>query len=209
MDRSQLPKVAIDLDEVVFPFMEGINAHYNRLFGTSYKVSDYHDYNLEAVWDQPKNRVDQIIREFLSGDVRHLQPMDGAVMGLKVLEQEFQMAAVSMRDGLSTIVQATQRYLQHHGADVFDLGIHLCGNRHLGTPHRSKLDVCRALGAQYLLDDHPQNVLACAAGGMYCVLHGTMPHSRLEGPIPERVYVAKDWPESTAMLLRLKQETQG
>ena len=65
---------------------------------------------------------------------------------------------------------------------------------------RSKSDVCRALNAQYLIDDHVHHATVVAETGIKVLLFGDYPWNQAESLHPN-ITRKKDWPAVLQLLM--------
>jgi hypothetical protein len=63
---------------------------------------------------------------------------------------------------------------------------------------RSKAEICPAIGATDLIDDHLKHCLAVSKVGVRAVLFGDYPWNRSEDELPDNISRARDWPEVLA-----------
>lgn len=183
------PVIAVDIDDVLFPFVDGIAAYHNNLKGTNLTVDDFFSYNFVEVWGGEVDETERIVESFLGMDQLHLQPVHGAKEALARLSQDFEVVLVTARNQL--FESATSAWLQHHLPELFSQVI-FAGNHHDGRPYRPKGVICEELGARLLIDDHPRNLLSVAEHGIDGVLFGTKAWS-VRPETPARITPCKDW----------------
>ena len=81
-------KIAIDLDEILCEFLEGLIKYYNQRFKTSYKKEDFFSYNFWEVWGGDVERAKKIAQDFYDSDMMdEVLPVDGAIEGFKKISQ--------------------------------------------------------------------------------------------------------------------------
>jgi uncharacterized HAD superfamily protein len=192
------PVVAIDIDEVLFPFTPHINEYYNQRHGTRLTLADYVHFSLDDVWGAPAGTANQYVTDFLSREHRHILPVEQAVAALEQLRRHYRLVVVTARDG--QMERQTKQWLLHHFPDFFD-DIVLAGNSFTGRGFRAKAEVCRDLGAVYLVDDGLHNITECAAVGVSGLLFGEYPWNQTTEPLPANVQRVADWDEATQVLL--------
>jgi hypothetical protein len=156
-------RVAIDIDEVLMPFVKPMadwRGHkMPRRRGYTYVYRDM--FNLTEYESQ------KMVREFYeSRAFRMIEPHEGAVEGVKrIRDRATKVYAVTGRQ--QPVRQKTEDWLGLHFPGLFD-DLVLTDSY---TEHEiAKVDVCRALDIDTILDDSELNCLACAYGGM-TVIH--------------------------------------
>lgn len=183
------PVIAVDIDDVLFPFVDGIAEYHNTLKGTKLTAADFFSYNFVDVWGGDAAEADQIVDDFLAADQLHLQPVPGAKAALSRLGRDFEVVLVTARNQL--FETETSAWLRHHLPDLFSQVV-FAGNPHDGRPHRPKGVICQELGARLLIDDHPRNLLSVAEHGIEGILFGTKAWSvRPETQV--RITPCEDW----------------
>lgn len=181
--------IAVDIDDVLFPFIDGIAAYHNTPKGTQLTAEDFFSYNFTEVWGGDPAETDRIVDAFLGTDQLHLQPVPGAKAALARLSQDFDVVLVTARNQL--FEAETLAWLHRHLPELFSRVI-LAGNPHDGRPHRPKGVVCEELGARLLIDDHPRNLMSAAEYGVDGVLFGTKAWS-VQPEASAHIAACKDW----------------
>ncbi len=192
------PILAIDMDEVLFPFLPEFNRYYNEQHATDFKLEDYVSFDFEKVWGGTADRATIQVDAFLRHDHRAIQPVPVALEALKELKQHYQLVVVTARDGITE--RETRLWILHHFPDYFD-DIILAGNHYTGRGYRTKSEICLGLGASMLIDDGLHNILDCAAAGVPGLLFGDYAWNQTEEPLPMNVQRVADWHEAKAVLL--------
>lgn len=189
MDSSTKPVIAVDIDDVLFPLLEGITEYHNTLKGTMLTADDFFTYDFSEVWGTSAEETEQIVSDFLRLDHLQLRPVDGAAAALARLSQDFDVVLVTARNQL--FEKETVQWLRGHLPDLFQSVI-FAGNPHDGRPYRPKGVICQELNAQLLIDDHPANLLSAAECGVDGVLFGSRSWSVLDQP-SARIVPCGDW----------------
>jgi len=184
--------IAIDIDDVLFPFVSSVVDHHNSIKGTSLVAEDFLSFNFREYWGGSEEESMQMIDSFLSKNVLHLQPMSGARHALNRLKQDFTIILVTARNGEYQL--ETNRWLQKHFIGLFD-SIVFAGNPQDGRVFRTKGEICQEIGAVLLIDDHPKNILSVIERGIDGVLFGEKPWSVMNELPAAFVTHCKDWAE--------------
>lgn len=186
---SMKPVIAVDIDDVLFPFVDGVADYHNSLRGTTLSADDFFTYNFSQVWGISPEEADDIISSFLGSENLELRPVKGAAEALAQLGRDFDIVLVTARNEI--FEKETVQWLRRHLSDLFRHVI-FAGNPHDGRPYRAKGVICRELGAQLLIDDHPTNLMSAAECGIDGVLFGSRAWSVLDEP-STRIVPCVDW----------------
>jgi len=90
--------VAVDVDEVLFPFLPVMNEWINSVRGTFFKLEDYKKYIFEGVWGGTPEDTASLIKEFIKTDIyRKVKPLISSLEGIEILSKENDLIAVSYR----------------------------------------------------------------------------------------------------------------
>ncbi len=166
---SQKPIVAIDCDDVLFPFISNFIEYNTRHHETYVPIEHFNTFRLHDVYnlslDEASRRVEQFL---LNADIEQFQPLPGAQETVSCLKEKYNLVVVTAR--LSTLERVTIQYLDRYFPDAFS-GIYLGNHFGEGTT-RSKIEICREVNAKILIDDQPGYVLECYSNGMGAIIFG-------------------------------------
>jgi 5'(3')-deoxyribonucleotidase len=189
MDSSR-PTIAIDIDDVLFPFAPGLAEFHNLKKGTTLTSEDFNDYDFTKVWGGTREETNTIIEDFFESDYIHLSPVDGAKSALEQLNKDFNIVLVTARNEafkLGTVKWLTARLPQLFNHVMF------AGNHHDGRGYRQKGEICYELGASLLIDDHPMNIASAMRYGVGGIVFSDKEWSVLDG-LPDSAVHCSDWP---------------
>lgn len=190
--KSDKLTIAVDIDDVLFPFIVGVAEFYNQRHGANLKVDDYNNYNIVEVWGCSLDDARKIVDEFLASDHGHLAPIEGSIAAVNQLKKHFRVVSLTARNDIFEV--GTTTWLKQHFPDLFD-GIYFAGSQHDGRPFRKKGEICREIGADILIDDSPDNLASAVEHGVDGVLFGKRPWSVM-GDLPEsHVKHCANWQE--------------
>lgn len=199
MTKGAKPVLAVDVDEVLYPFMPMFIKHHNQHYGTNTSLEQLTSYVLEENFvmaeDQKIERIDRFVA---NGGFTAGVPLEQSQDALRALTQRYDVVVVTSR--WQDWEQDTLAWLQRHYPDVFK-GIHFANsitwNR--GDKH-NKAAICQRLGAVAFIDDSLDNVQEVAATGIPSLLFGDYPWNQAD-ELPENVQRVKDWNEVLEVLL--------
>lgn len=166
--------IVVDVDDVLADTTEALRHFVNTQYGYSLEKSHYQIEGkywgyYETVWSQHDINGDGILDRFHSesskGEIA-IKPIEGSVDGIVKLAQQFNLAAVSSRTSIQQ--EQTALWLRAVYGDVFS-EVHCIDSRHTGA---TKGDVCRELGASYLVDDNIEHCKTALESGVIPILFG-------------------------------------
>ncbi|MEP7204802.1 MAG: hypothetical protein ABI716_01240 [Candidatus Saccharibacteria bacterium] len=187
------PIIAIDIDDVLFPFIVGVARYHNSLKGTSLTPADFVNFNLREVWGGTIEDSARLVDGFHAADHLVLEPVEGAQRALRRLQKDFTIVLVTARNVL--FEPQTSRWLKHHFGGLFETVI-FAGNPHDGRTYRSKGELCKQTGAVLLIDDHPNNLLSATESGLEGILFGVKTWSVMDRLPAASVRHCKDWEQT-------------
>jgi hypothetical protein len=207
--------IAVDCDEVLCEFVDGINRWHNRVHGTAIPLSAYTSTHFAKVPGWGSDAVaDDKVQAFFSGssEWRTLAPLPGALAALRALKAAYPaldlqvVTARSHRQRADTLAWLEQHYAgifsQVHFLSAYDNALRV------DAPARSKGEVCRELGALALIDDSPSYCISASPHLPLVLLFSRVPwnagRAKWEHPaLPGNVVRTPDWGVAGALLHRL------
>jgi hypothetical protein len=168
------PIIAIDIDEVLSPFVSGLVTWHNREFGTSYQFKDFMSYEFHKVWG---GDLDSAIHKssFHFENRDEVAPLEDAVKVLTQLKKGYELIVVTSR--MLKHRSQTESWLEQHFPGIFSK-IVLCNHWDRSEnpgPFLKKSTACLQYGAQYLIDDAPAYIEEAAVAGIQGLLFGEYP----------------------------------
>jgi 5'(3')-deoxyribonucleotidase len=193
--RVSKPVLAIDMDEVIFPFTLVFLEHHNKQNGTAVEMNDLQTYYfIEELLGIESSEVEKVLAQFLEASfTQQSGPYPETVEAIQQLKQKYDIHIITARH--HTMMDSTHKWFKKHLPDTFH-GIHF--NRPAEGVKRSKAEMCVELGASVLIDDHIENLLDCADHGIRALCFGDYPW---QADIPEEIERVKDWNEVLEVLL--------
>lgn len=196
--------IAIDIDDVISPFMESFVNYHNDQYGTSMSIEDFKtpgDYwgfyeNIIANLLNDPDGVDEYKRrfwEFLETD-RHVrgQPIfEDVKLALYELKKNYNLEIVTARDG--TIKEGTIKWINEELPNVFS-GVHFNASWKQAGKKITKAKLCQEIGADYLIDDSVEHCNAAAECGITAILFGNYGWNSYH-EINDKVIRLNDWRE--------------
>lgn len=191
------PLIAIDVDEVLFPFNTGLVDWHNIVHGTSLTLDEVTSFKLDQVWGGTEAEATAKVGAYqdhpgaLEGN-----PLPGALEAINALKQWYELVIVTSRQ--QKVTTQTEAWIQRHFPHTFR-DVHFARYWDDSKPRLSKADLCLELGVEVLIDDHLDYVGECAERGMRGILFGDYPWNQAER-LPQRVVRATGWPAAVRLL---------
>jgi uncharacterized HAD superfamily protein len=194
MSHSQT--IAVDIDDVLSATVEGLVAFSNQRWNMQLKPEDYTE-ELAVFWgvslDEALKRVEQML---VSGLVSRHRHFEDAVPVLNKLKARYELVAVTSRR--SVLKPETDEWLERHFGGLF-AAVHYAGiwdgpYEVEAALKRTKAELCRELGADYLIDDQLKHCEGAAAAGLQALLFGHYHWNRKEA-LPAGIVRVRNWDE--------------
>ena len=182
--------IAVDIDEVLFPFVDSFVEYDNALHGGEFRAENFSTYAFEDVLGTTIHEAMSRIYDFNGSSHDHIGPLDKAREALITLSDRFDLAIVTARH--PQFEAHTSGWLNRHLDGFFSSLSHIGYHLVMEKPVK-KVDVCRELGAVALIDDSISHVSECAEVGMQGILFGDYPWNKAE-TLPIGVIRCHDWP---------------
>ena len=192
--------IACDIDEVLFPYLSGYVKYYNRVHGTELAVTDFHSYNFTQVHGGTVEYISDLVYAFHDEpEFAEIEPITGALEAVDRLQQIGELHFVTARQ--EVIAGKTHDWIKKHFGiekDRIHLGNHWSKDTDVVTLKRTKSEMCRAIGAEVLIDDAPSYATECAEAGMKVFLFDLDGEYKWNKPTPihENITRVHSWPET-------------
>lgn len=185
--------IAFDCDDVIVATGHQLINYYNKLHGTNVQPSDFYSKDYDTAWKASPEIVARDLFAYLNTDeYANLPPMPGAVEVLTELAKNFTLYIVTGRPDETE--SATNAWVSRYLPGIFERVVFtnfFKSNDSKGAL-RTKADVCRELGANWLVDDHLHHIENVSKQGVTGLLFGDLPWEQLHSE-RENVVKIKDW----------------
>ncbi len=195
--------IACDIDEVLFPYLQGYVKYYNRIHGASLKVSDFHSYNFCHVHGHTEEYIADLVYAFHDEpEFDEIEPIVGSLEAVHKLQALGDLHFVTARQ--AAIAEKTCNWIKKHfgiDQDHVHVGNHWSKASDKVTTKRAKSEMCKQIGAHVLIDDALSYAKECAEAGMKVFLfdlngeYGWNKHSESLHPNITRVH---SWDDTIA-----------
>ena len=195
------PVLALDLDDMIFPFMESFVPYVNIERGLHLSIDEYITFDFDAVIGGTRAEAVASVNTFFTQLDHEPEPVEGALEVIERLGRQFELFVVTSRqDELRESTLAwIDRHLAGHFSDVLLCNTYATDGR---TSVRRKADVCCEIGAVALVDDSLTNTTEAAAAGVAGLLFGNFAWSRCD-ELPAGVRRVAGWADVEAALQKL------
>lgn len=202
--RFGLPIVAVDIDDVIFPYWPIFMLWHNQRYGTDWSLQvhgrkPYHQLRRLTEGNQLDRRFAEFVETGEWG--REMVPLIGAQTTLRELGHSCDLVVITSRSA-AELTDLTLHYLDQHFPEVF-AGVHFCSVT-LTKPNGvyPKLRLCKLLGAQYLIDDDLSNLqeVPGVENGVKRLLFGHYPWN--QGDLPAGCQRVRNWFEAGWVIKR-------
>jgi 5'(3')-deoxyribonucleotidase len=190
----QKTKIAIDNDDTLLDFNEAVRLFHNANYDTNYQSIDVKEFALEKVWGCDFDEAFRRISEFWQTEYfNNMQPVSGAFEAVNVLKEKYDLFVLTARP--EEVAIETKLAIKKHFPDLFT-DVHFAPAFGAGQ-RKTKVEVCKELGIEVIIDDGIHNLELCAKEGIKCFMFErpwNMQHSKTE--LEEKGIIrVKNWTE--------------
>jgi 5'(3')-deoxyribonucleotidase len=189
--------IAIDIDEVVFPMVDSLIEYVDKEHKVTLSADSFLTYRLEDLWPQGSAEGERVFRTYLRQDKLQIAPVKGAKIALERLARKYELVVVTYRD--IEVEDVTRSWLLHHFPELFK-DLHMLGSEKEGHIYKPKGELCKELGASYLIDDQVANVTSAHEAGVGAILFGDYPWNKAD-ELPSAIKKAQNWEQVLGILL--------
>ncbi len=187
--------IAVDIDEVLFPFLDEFLKHHNKLYGSELKSHEFEAYDFGAKLNISAAEETKRIYDFtvqLSNS--QVEPIKLAQDSIAKLSTKYDLEIVTARH--SKFEDVTIHWLETHFPKFFK-NVSMIGYAPIMDKPLTKAEVCLASGAIALIDDSLLHITEAAAAGIEGILFGNYSWNQMD-KLPENVTRCISWPEVLA-----------
>ena len=193
------PVVAVDIDEVLTPFLEAFIRFHNREYHTDLKVGDFKSYIFGHTLKVPEpEAVKRVLQFYKSHDFRSNRPFIDAPAALKQLGEHYRLIIITSRHPMSQ--EQTLAWLEDHFPQTFG-AVHFSTHLYLDQPLVTKTDICKQEGVEVLIDDNFDFAREAAGAGIRVLLFGKDYSWNQDEVLPAGVERVRDWDQVLKRLL--------
>lgn len=183
--------IGVDLDDVVFSFNDAFHAYHNAKYGTNVLRKDLITYDMEKIMNCTLEEAKEKVLEFVATpEHADALPVAGATKALVRLSRRHSLHIITARG--EQIEGVTVKWVEKNFPRHFE-SINLT-NQFFDTSGKAitKIDVCKRLGIELMIEDSPRNARQLAEAGVPVILLDA-PWNQRE--MPENVTRVYSWAE--------------
>jgi uncharacterized HAD superfamily protein len=188
--------IAIDYDDVIVPSAPIIVRSYNEKYGTNVQLKDFYYDDPRSWGSSDTSTVNQRVGDYLmSEEYQATLPFTEAIDALRLLSEQHELHIVTGRTDY--LADVTKNMLNKYLPGIFRS---VEFTNFFGQNRRSKAEVCQALDADLLIDDHLHHAQVVADCGIDVLLFGDYPWNQAK-QLPANIRRVSGWHEITELLL--------
>lgn len=193
------PVVAVDIDEVLTPFLEAFIKFHNREYGSQHAVDDFKTYTFGDTLKVPEpEAVERVLQFYKSHDFTANRPFLDAAAALKQLQEHYELIIITSRHPISQ--EQTLAWLEQHFPQTFG-AVHFSTHLYLDQPLVTKTDICKQEGVEILIDDNIEFAKEAAAKNIRVLLFGDRYSWNQAAQLPAGIERVGDWHQVLQKLL--------
>jgi 5'(3')-deoxyribonucleotidase len=184
-------KIAVHIDEVLFPFVDEFVKYHNSCYGTDHHAEHFTTYQFDQVLGLELQETIRRVYEFNNQECVHVLPVQDSVDAIEKLGNCYELNIITARHPQHEA--PIRRWINRHYGDIFGQII-LTGHKDAVENVVTKAQVCREIGAIALIDDSIDHIKLCVSDGVDGLLFGDYPWNQA-GELPRGVTRVKHWRE--------------
>jgi 5'(3')-deoxyribonucleotidase len=184
-------EIGVDIDEVLFPFVDEFLKDYNPRYQTDHQVHHFITCRFEEVLGLELEETIRRVYDFNAMDCLHITPVQDSVSAIKELSEAYELNVITARHPQHE--KPIRNWLESHYGDAFK-NIIFVGHPDAVEQVKPKSQICREIGALALIDDSLDHILQTAQDGLQGVLFGDYPWNQAD-ELPKGVTRVKNWQE--------------
>lgn len=183
--------LAIDIDEVLFPFLDRFIAYHNSEYSTKYRKEDFKSYDFSTVLGGSiLDTVDRVYEIQHKIEQDPVEPIKQSKEALAALRSKFDLSVITARH--PKFEPTTSSWLNKHYGKVIK-SVSYIGNAAVMKEPRTKAEVCQEIGAVCLIDDSLNHIIECSEVGIKGIIFGEYPWNQTD-QMPVNTVRCPDWP---------------
>ncbi len=190
------PVIAIDFDDVVANFNAAYIKYTNKKHGYKMTYDQIITFDMRELYGVSEETVISRVRTFCTDHHHTIYPHPNTQVALRKLRQMYDLHIVTSR--CQSLRSVTEQWLASHELNYFS-ALHFTNGFGSRYPNqkRTKVEVCKEIGAKALIEDAPSNVLAVSKSAIP-VLMPNRPWN--QGMTGERIIPIRSWDEAVIYL---------
>lgn len=186
--------IAVDVDEVLAANAPSFITYSNRQWNLNLTIDDYHEHWAE-LWgvdhEETLRRASQYNASESIAEMAHIAEAEGV---LRSLAERYELVITTARR--QEVSQVTRQWIDAYFSGIFrDIHhVNIWDTEQPDAHTYTKAEVCKQIGASYLIDDQSKHCNAAQLAGVQAILYGNYPWNRSD-EIVEGVVRCANWYE--------------
>jgi 5'(3')-deoxyribonucleotidase len=166
-------KIAIDMDEVLFPMISRLDLYYKRRYNKCPPTHYPRKYNYGEHYNMTNEESKEFVQGFYySSEAYTTLPIAASVKSMnKLKENKNKLWIVTGRQLYPQCKNVTYYLIQKHFPNVFE-SVHFTNSYSLQGDETPKSKICELFNIDLLIDDSVANCKQCTANNVECILFG-------------------------------------
>jgi 5'(3')-deoxyribonucleotidase len=182
--------IAVDIDEVLFPFLPEFLRQYNSMYSTEHELDHFMSYEFEHTLGLNFDETVKRVYQFNAQNSLHIEPIRQSAEAVKCLSEKYDLSIVTARHPKHAGV--TRNWVNKYFPNMFNEIVPI-GHPQVMGRKRTKAEVCAEMGAFALIDDSVEHVETCAENGIEGVLFGDYPWNKTNGNLHQSIIRCENW----------------
>lgn len=197
-DSFSSMNIAVDIDDVLANYMEQFLDFQKERYGRRLHFEDCDTYSLKTLFQMTEQEEVKQIHEFHKSQYfENIKPLPSAQESLQELKaQEHTLYVITSRQ--NHIAEKTRKWIDRYFPGIFE-DVFITNEASLDKKHVKKIDVCKQINANTIIEDSPSNANDAARERIQAVLMDK-PWNQMESE-PEGLYRMNNWSEALSVLL--------
>lgn len=165
-------RIAVDMDEVLFPMISRLDKHYKNVYKRNPPMHSPKQYDYSKHYNMSLQESMKFVESFYHTSIAYeTQPLPNAVHKMKMLKKDNKLVVVTGRQIYKDCKDVTYHLLEKHFDNIFDSVI-FTNSYSLSGEETPKSEVCTTNNLDVLIDDSVYNCTTCSKFDIECILFG-------------------------------------
>ena len=189
--------IAVDIDDTLIPYVPTFFKFYNEAFKTKFEEKDLLNFNFETLLKCTVEQSQKLIMQFHETQVfKKMQIDPSAIHTLVQLSSTNDLWALTARP--SHLWEYTNSWITKNLPEFKGVKFSYNGTFKEPVAKESKMQLCKSLGAQILIDDSESHSIECAKNGIRVFLIDKPWNRKIEN---DNIIRVKNWKEINERIL--------
>ncbi len=185
-------KIAIDIDDVLFPFVPELIKFHNKKYGTFLTMKNFISYDFWNVWGGNKEQAIRKVKEFFREySINKVKPIKNSYKVINNLNKKNKLYIITSRQ--NEFEDVTHQWIDKFFPKIFEK-IYLCNHYNLKGRKMSKSGICQKENINLIIDDNLKYIVESRKIGVKTLLFGNYPWNQNTGKIDDITRV-NNWKE--------------